>query len=238
MMLDDPPVLTQHRVSVMLKYQVTAVLLLLCLSVLSQSEHSHQERGEADQEFIKKNPTESGGEEVKEEGSEGNKTNEEEEKKEEKKEEEERSGPPPYQDLYCGDTNCYDLLEVTRDSDTKQITKAYRRLALKWHPDRYLDKAQKVEAQAMFLRIAAGYEVLKDEESRKDYDYMMDHPEETYGNYYRYYARRLAPQIDIRLVVVSLITVMSLVQYYSAWYNHTETIKYLATVPKYRIQVR
>ena len=42
----------------------------------------------------------------------------------------------------------------------------------------------------------------------------------------------------IRLVVVSLITVMSLVQYYSAWYNHTETIKYLARVPKYRIQVR
>ena len=64
--------------------------------------------------------------------------------------------------------NCYDLLEVTRDSDTKQITKAYRRLALKWHPDRYLDKAKKVEAQAMFLRIAAGYEVLKDEESRKE----------------------------------------------------------------------
>ncbi len=37
----------------------------------------------------------------------------------------------------------------------------------------------------MFMRIAAGYEVLRDEESRKDYDYMMDHPEETYGNYYR-----------------------------------------------------
>ena len=216
----------------MLKY-----LLLLWLCVLTQCDHGPQETEEAGQEFVNKNPTESE-EEVKEEGSEGNKTNEEEENKKKEEQEEQRSGPPPYQDLYCGDLNCYDLLEVTRDSDTKQITKAYRRLALKWHPDRYLDKAQKAEAQAMFLRIAAGYEVLKDEESRKDYDYMMDHPEETYGNYYRYYARRLAPQIDIRLVVVSLITVMSLVQYYSAWYNHTETIKYLATIPKYRIQVR
>ena len=224
--------------SVMLKYQVTALLLLLWLCLLTRCDPGQQDKQEADQEFLQTNPTESE-EEVKEEGSEGNKTNEEEEnKKKEEEEEEQRSGPPPYQDLYCGDLNCYDLLEVTRDSDTKQITKAYRRLALKWHPDRYLDKAQKAEAQAMFLRIAAGYEVLKDEESRKDYDYMMDHPEETYGNYYRYYARRLAPQIDIRLVVVSLITVMSLVQYYSAWYNHTETIKYLATVPKYRIQVR
>ena len=216
----------------MLKY-----LLLLWLCVLTQCDHGPQETEEAGQEFVNKNPTESE-EEVKEEGSEGNKTNEEEENKKKEEQEEQRSGPPSYQDLYCGDLNCYDLLEVTRDSDTKQITKAYRRLALKWHPDRYLDKAQKAEAQAMFLRIAAGYEVLKDEESRKDYDYMMDHPEETYGNYYRYYARRLAPQIDIRLVVVSLITVMSLVQYYSAWYNHTETIKYLATIPKYRIQVR
>ena len=41
------------------------------------------------------------------------------------------------------------------------------------------------EAEKVFMRIAAGYEVLKDEESRKDYDYMLDHPEETYGNYYR-----------------------------------------------------
>ena len=134
--------------------------------------------------------------------------------------------------------NCYDLLGVTRDSDTREITKAYRKLALKWHPDRYQGHAQKEEAQKMFMKIAAGYEVLKDEESRKDYDYMMDHPEETYGNYYRYYRRRLAPRIDVRLVLVFLISVMSLVQYYSAWYNHTETIKYLATVPKYRIQVR
>ena len=170
-----------------------------------------------------------------------NTNNTKEEEKEDKSgdsgEKEREWSPPPYQDLYCGDMNCYDLLGVTRDSDTREITKAYRRLALKWHPDRYQDHAQKQEAQKMFMKIAAGYEVLKDEESRKDYDYMMDHPEETYGNYYRYYRRRLAPQIDLRLVLVSLVTVMSLVQYYSAWYNHTETIKYLATVPKYRIQV-
>ena len=53
---------------------------------------------------------------------------------------------------------------------------------------------------------------------------------------FRYYKRRLAPKIDVRLVVLTLITVMSMVQYYSAWYNHAETIKYLATVPRYRIQ--
>ena len=91
---------------------------------------------------------------------------------------------------------------------------------------------------AALMKVATAYETLRDEESRADYDYMLDHPEETYGNYYRYYARRLAPRIDIRLVLVSLITILSLVQYYSACYNHTETIKSLARVPKYRIQVR
>lgn len=72
-----------------------------------------------------------------------------------------------------------------RDSEKSEITRAYRKLALKWHPDKFIKPEEKKEAEKMFMRIAAGYEVLKDEESRKDYDYMMDHPEETYGNYYR-----------------------------------------------------
>ena len=45
---------------------------------------------------------------------------------------------------------------------------------------------EKKDAEQMFMRIAAGYEVLRDDETRKEYDYMLDHPEETYGNYYRY----------------------------------------------------
>jgi DnaJ homolog subfamily C member 25 len=35
------------------------------------------------------------------------------------------------------------------------------------------------------MRIAAGYDVLKDDESRREYDYMLDNPEDYYGNYYR-----------------------------------------------------
>ena len=73
----------------------------------------------------------------------------------------------------------------SRDSDKVEITRAYRKLALKWHPDKFIKPEEKKEAEKMFMRIAAGYEVLKDEDSRRDYDYMMDHPEETYGNYYR-----------------------------------------------------
>ena len=80
------------------------------------------------------------------------------------------------------------------------------------------------------------YETLKDDESRTEYDYMLDHPEEMWANYYRYYRRRMTPKVDVRLVIAVTISVISAIQYYSAVSNYDEAIKYLATVPKYRIQ--
>ncbi len=65
---------------------------------------------------------------------------------------------------------------------------------------------------------------------------MLDHPEEMWQNYYRYYRRRMAPKVDVRIVIAVTISVISLIQYYSAWSNYEEAIKYLVTVPKYRIQ--
>ena len=80
------------------------------------------------------------------------------------------------------------------------------------------------------------YEVLKDDESREEYNYMLDHPEEMWSNYYRYYRRRMAPKVDVRYVIAVSITIISAVQYYSAWSNYEDAIKYLAQVPKYRMQ--
>jgi len=144
--------------------------------------------------------------------------------------------PPPPVDLYCGEMNCYDLLGVTRDSNTKEISKAYRKAAGKWHPDKHQGVEEKKRAERIFMHVAAGYEVLRDNESRKEYDYMLDHPEEMFGNYYRYYARRLAPRVDIRIVLVALVTIVSALQYYIAWFNFEAAISHLATVPKYRLQ--
>jgi len=144
--------------------------------------------------------------------------------------------PPPPVDLYCGDQNCYDLLGVTRDDDREVISKAYRKLAGKWHPDRHRGEEEKKNAEQVFMKIAAGYEVLRDDDSRAEYDYMLDHPEEMMMNYYRYYKRRLAPKVDVRIVVLALVTVVSMVQYYSSWYNFEQAINHLSTVPKYRYQ--
>ena len=80
------------------------------------------------------------------------------------------------------------------------------------------------------------YEVLKDDTAREEYNYMLDHPEEMWYNQYRYYKRRMAPKVDVRIVIAVTISVISAVQYYSAWTNYEDAIKYLSTVPKYRMQ--
>ncbi|XP_029470490.1 dnaJ homolog subfamily C member 25 [Rhinatrema bivittatum] len=145
--------------------------------------------------------------------------------------------------LYCGTRVCYDVLGVSRDASKAEIARAYRQLARKYHPDRYRpgeppgpDGETRESAHGKFLQVATAYETLKDEETRKDYDYMLDHPEEYYRHYYHYYSRRLAPKVDVRLVILVTVCAISLFQYYSWWSSYNEAVNYLATVPKYRIQ--
>ncbi|MFC5050165.1 molecular chaperone DnaJ [Rubritalea spongiae] len=61
----------------------------------------------------------------------------------------------------------YDLLGVSRDADASTIKKAYRKLAIKFHPDKNPDDS---EAEAKFKEIGEAYEVLSDEEKRAAYD--------------------------------------------------------------------
>lgn len=132
--------------------------------------------------------------------------------------------------LYCGTENCYDVLGVYRESSKADIAKAYRKLARQYHPDRYKGE----DAETKFQLIATAYEVLKDDEQRADYDYMLDHPEETYGHYYRYYRRQVAPKVDVRVVIAVSITVVSLLQYLHGWSRYNEAVKYALTMPRYR----
>ncbi|XP_022186203.1 dnaJ homolog subfamily C member 25 homolog [Nilaparvata lugens] len=136
--------------------------------------------------------------------------------------------------IYCGLENCYDVLGVTRESTKSEIAKQYRRLAKTYHPDMHRDPDEKIEAANKFKEIANAYEILKDEESRNDYDYMLDHPEEVYSHYYRYYRRRVAPKVDARIVIAVTISLISAIQYYTSWKRYESAISYLLTVPKYR----
>jgi len=61
----------------------------------------------------------------------------------------------------------YELLGVERSASTDEIKKAYRTLALKYHPDRNPDDA---EAEKKFKEISEAYDVLSDDTKRKQYD--------------------------------------------------------------------
>ena len=61
----------------------------------------------------------------------------------------------------------YELLEVSRDADQATIKSAYRKLAMRWHPDRNRGDH---EAEARFKAISAAYECLKDPQKRAAYD--------------------------------------------------------------------
>uniref|UniRef100_A0A2K6FXT6 DnaJ homolog subfamily C member 25 n=1 Tax=Propithecus coquereli TaxID=379532 RepID=A0A2K6FXT6_PROCO len=145
--------------------------------------------------------------------------------------------------LYCGTRDCYEVLGVSRSAGKAEIARAYRQLARRYHPDRYRPEPgdegpgqTPQSAEEAFLLVATAYETLKDEETRKDYDYMLDHPEEYYSHYYHYYSRRLAPKVDVRVVILVSVCAISVFQFFSWWNSYNKAISYLATVPKYRIQ--
>jgi len=61
----------------------------------------------------------------------------------------------------------YDVLGVSKTADKNEIKKAYRKLALKYHPDKNPDDK---EAEDKFKEVNEAYEVLSDEDKRKRYD--------------------------------------------------------------------
>lgn len=63
--------------------------------------------------------------------------------------------------------NYYEILWVGKTATKEEIKKAYRKLAMQYHPDR--NKANK-DAESKFKEVSEAYETLSDDQKRKNYD--------------------------------------------------------------------
>jgi len=80
----------------------------------------------------------------------------------------------------------YELLGISKDAGNREIRKAFKKLALKLHPDKNKEEG----AHERFLKINRAYEVLKDEAQRKKYDMHgddMDNQNQRHYESWNYY---------------------------------------------------
>lgn len=61
----------------------------------------------------------------------------------------------------------YEVLEISKSASTEEIKKAYRKMAIKYHPDK--NPGDK-DAEEKFKEAAEAYEVLSDDNKRARYD--------------------------------------------------------------------
>ena len=69
--------------------------------------------------------------------------------------------------LVLADKSFYELLEVPREASEADIKRAFRKLSLKYHPDK---NPGNEEAASLFKQINRAYEVLSDADKRQVYD--------------------------------------------------------------------
>jgi curved DNA-binding protein CbpA len=68
----------------------------------------------------------------------------------------------------------YRILSVNKDTSAQDIKRAFRQLALRYHPDR--NPGDVKEAEEKFKEINEAYEVLGDEQKKRQYDRLLNWP--------------------------------------------------------------
>ncbi len=73
-------------------------------------------------------------------------------------------------------TTNYEVLGVDNDASSDEIKKAYRKLSMKWHPDK---NPNDKKAEEKYKEITSSYTVISDPKKRKEYDFSLNNP---FGN--------------------------------------------------------
>ena len=115
----------------------------------------------------------------------------------------------------------------------QEIRRAYRAKSLKLHPDK--NPGGEVEAAADFSEVANAYEVLSDAATRRDYDYVLAHPEEFFSNHYKYYRYKYR-RMDGRAVCLVLVLLLSALQYANMWLTHRRFKRCAANLPTFKLR--
>jgi len=109
--------------------------------------------------------------------------------------------------IFCGEYDCYKILGFdfetwgTSPPTRKEITQSYRDMSKKWHPD----KNKQSGAKDRFRKINKAYEVLTENEKRKEYDYMRERPDEYFYKYGSAVIYNYAPKSDTVFVICFII---------------------------------
>ena len=66
----------------------------------------------------------------------------------------------------------YEVLGCSADANAEELKRAYRKAALRWHPDKHAheDGGKQAEADARFKELSAAWAVLSDDACRAAYD--------------------------------------------------------------------
>jgi len=127
--------------------------------------------------------------------------------------------------VFCGKYDCYKILGWDHETwgnnppSLKDITKSYRNLSRKWHPDKNKAKG----AREKFVHIAKAYEILTDKEKRADYDHFRDRPDEYFIKYGSSVLWSYAPKSDASIIIIIFLMAGSVFTYY-AQKNKWQTI--------------
>jgi hypothetical protein len=106
---------------------------------------------------------------------------------------------------FCSGEDCYEILNLNYKATKKEVTKAFRSLSKKHHPDREGGDKE------TFQKVATAYAVLSDENERGLYDYALDHKYEFPNAFKR---RAAAGKLNVLPIIIGLFFLISLIQFF------------------------